>query len=742
MADSQAPETQLDEQSRHGIVAFLGSVLGYVRPHWLPYLLLVLALIPTTAFFTIQPLIFKAIIDEAIMPRDANRLLELVVALTLLVVLRMLGEFGKEYLAAWAGTRAMNELRLRLIHHFQSLSLDFYGRSQSGDLMFRYTTDLTAIENALVRELPNGLSRTITLVVCLVVLIAIEWRLALVSVGMILVLAISPKYLGPLADRASYKLQEDSARLASRLQENLGAQAVIKAFGLHDHVLEGFRQEVSQLARSGTRFGLMSGLMTSTLGVGGTSISVLSVGVGAYLVIIGELTLGTLYAFTELLWYVAESIQGASTIVRPLQQAAVGNERIQEILREEPRVLDAPDAVTLPPFAREIAFDDVQFSYDGSVHNLDGLTLTIPRGSSVAFVGPSGCGKSTALSLIMRFYDPNRGSVMVDGMDLRAVSHASLLSQFAVVFQENFLFNTTIRENIRLGRLTASNNEVEAAARAAEIHDFILSEPDGYDTVVGERGGRLSGGQRQRIAIARAILRDPAILVLDEATSALDVATEAAINATIGRVGQGRTVISVTHRLSTVRDLDQIFVLDRGRVVEWGHHHELLRQQGVYAQLWQKQSGMTMNEETSRAEIEPGRLGSIPIFAALTDELLTTLAGRLVTEGVVENRIVIHQGDPGDKLYVIVRGTVEVFHEGPDGREQRLANLQDGDHFGEIALLENVPRTASVRTLTPTVFLTLQRGQFNELMEQAPRLREALEESAVNRLAATATTGS
>jgi ATP-binding cassette subfamily B protein len=717
-----------------GTLGFVRAVLGYVRPYWLRAALVLLSLAPATAMTTLQPLIVRSLVDDAIIPGDFAVLARLVAALLGLLILNALGDFAGRYLTEWVGTRVMNDLRARMLDHLTRLPVGFFARARSGDLIARATSDLDAVERGLTVDLPAGISLLATTVVGTVLLFWIEWRLALLSLVLLPTAYLGQRVFGARVERASYERQATAGRVASVLQETIAAQLVVRAFGLRAHVGRRFGDELDQLFRTSLRVGRLSGLLAGAMNVGGTWLLVLAICAGGYLAVRGEMSAGSVIAFYDLLWWVTYAFQELINVALPLQRSAGGLQRVQELLDEPAPAGEVPGAGALPPFRGAIRFEDVAFSYDGSRRDLDGVSLEIDHRQSVAIVGPSGCGKSTLLGLLLRFYAPGAGRVTIDGFDLSAVAEASLRGQMGVVFQENFLFDTTVRENIRLGRPDATDAEVEAAARAAEVHDFVVGLPAGYDTPVGERGARLSGGQRQRIALARAIVRDPAILVLDEATSALDPGTEAAINETLARLAPDRTVVSVTHRLTAVTGADRIFALEDGRLVESGTHADLLARGGLYARLWSRQSGFAVSADGQQARVESERLRAIPLFAQLDEAHLAAIAERFVPEPREAGEVVFEEGAAGDAFYIVARGMVEIVRSRPDGGEELLAVLDDGEFFGEIALLAHLPRTATVRVRRPSTLLRLDRNQFVYLLMTEPRLGHLFEEVAEARL--------
>jgi ATP-binding cassette, subfamily B, bacterial len=730
-------EADLEKEAPGGmtIATFLGVLFSYLRPYRGQIAVLMLMLFVEELFFAGIPMSFKYLVDNALTQRNQR---VLVIVLSILAGAAILATgcgLARDYLYAKLGARTMGNIRLRMFEHLQFLSIDFYARSQAGNILSSFSNDLASVESAIFSFVRWTVIPGLDIIIGTVLLFTLNWKLGLFAMLVWPMCLVGPRIFVPRAIASSYERKQQDAETMNTVQENISAQAVVKAFGLEKQSISRFRERNDGLGNSMVRFSFLSALIERTSDTGVQILLVFVLGVGAFMTFQGSMTIGSLAAFQTLFLMLSYQISYISQYVPTLLAASGGMSRIAKLLAERPQVADVPGAQALPRLSREIAFNDVVFSYTGDQPHLDDVSLPIKAGSSVAFVGPSGSGKSTVLNLLMRFYEPATGSVTLDGCDLRSRTQQSLREQFGVVFQENFLFNTTIRENICVGRRDAAQAEIEAAARLAEIHNFIMRLPEGYDTMVGERGGRLSGGQRQRIGIARAMLRDPAVLLLDEATSALDPGTEAALNKTLADLSRGRTTITVTHRLQSVNNMDCIFVLDRGRLAESGRHEELLARNGLYKQLWMKQSGFTLIGDGEIVKVELAKLKTYPIFSILEDAVLKELIPLFATEQVPGNRTVLHEGDCGDRFYVLVRGSVEVLRRQDRGNDKRIAVLQDGDYFGEISLLRNVPHTASIRTLIPCVFLKLQRAHFEMMLARSPHVLEALQKETAHRLA-------
>lgn len=717
------PKGETSKPKRMGLMGFFGAAWSFFAPYKLLVAAVFLALLFQTAFRIFVPLAYREIFDNAIANMDQAYLITIVGFLLVGWVFNMAASLAQDWLSALVGARAMNDVRITMYQHLQRLSEGYFSRITTGDLMSRFSNDLMVVEVAFLRAGYNFLFSAMILVLSVAALFFMEWRLALMTFAALPIALLGPRLLGGKAQKKNYDRKEYEALVSSTLQEAITSQRVVRAFGLQGDRLARFKDQLDRLARKSVNAGFFGALTGRTSSLSVFLVQILIMSVGGYLVIKGFLTAGSLVGFVALLMNVSNAANHISAAIPDLLQAAAGMQRIHEFLAEGPTVEDNPEADDLDRIKREIYFQNIHFAYPGDEKSLNGLNFRIKAGESVALVGPSGCGKSTVLKLIMRFYDPTSGEVFIDGKELRKHTKASVLQQLGIVLQENQLFNTSLLENIRMGDLKADDDAVMAAAKKAEIHDTILTMPEGYQTIVGEGGGKLSGGQRQRIALARAFLRDPAILVLDEATSALDPGTEAAVNKTLEDYGRNRTVISATHRLGAIQNVDRILVLDKGRVVEEGTHEELMVRSGVYFNLWKKQSGFQVSEDGYTVEITPERLRGIPLFHNIKEESLASLAQYLHSETASAKRALFYKGDPGDRFYIIARGQVEVMISDDTGNNT-VRWLEDGDYFGEMALLDGAPRNASVRTVTPTLLLTLSRKHFNMLLEHEPELRQ------------------
>ncbi|HEV2994837.1 MAG TPA: ABC transporter ATP-binding protein [Chthoniobacterales bacterium] len=570
-------------------------VLRYYRPFWAQTIFGLLLSLAGIGLNLLRPWPLKIIVDHILPhPNDAywvlgpatRAILTLCLALVLLQFLWGIVNWGTNYLFVKIGLQALLKLRTDLYAYLQSLSLKYHDARRSSDSSFRVAYDSQSIQTIYNKGFTNIFASIITLIGTFAVMVRIDWQLTLLSLAIVPLLLGAIYFFADRIRRESTFIQEQESAVLTQAQEGLSSIRMVHAFGREEWEVRQFHQQASQSLQANLRLTLTnvnSALVISTLMVIGTAAMYY---VGTLHVLAGTLTLGSLLVFSAYLLMLYQPLESLTYTTWAMEGATAGAKRCFEVLDGQDDVVDSPDAIAIAEANGALQFHHVSFGYAHDRQVLHDVDLRIDTNQIAALVGGTGAGKSTLLSLVPRFYDPTAGSVTLDGRDLRQITKKSLRAQIGMVLQDTLLFSTTIRENIAYGRPDASEEEIVDAARRAQADEFIRALPNGYTSLVGERGGHLSVGQRQRIGIARAFLKNAPILLLDEPTSALDPTTESAIMDTIKELMRGRTTLIVTHRLATIHNVDRIVVLERGCVVEQGRGPDLVARGGVYAKLY------------------------------------------------------------------------------------------------------------------------------------------------------------
>jgi ATP-binding cassette subfamily B protein len=522
----------------------------------------------------------------------------------------------------WAGAHVLRAMRLDVFRHFHRLSLGFYAEREAGDLMSRVTNDSETIQQAVNFALINVLGGALLLVWIAYNMLARSLPFALLSLIVVPAMAVITTWFSGQARKAFRRTRQEMGSVNAELQESIASVREVQAFNRAEENILNFRQTNAANRDANIRAVAYTSALAPTL----EALSYLALGivtgVGGWVLLGGQdffgaaVSLGLVITFLGYVQRFNQPIQQIAVLWTNLQSAIAGGERIFDLLDVKPEIVDAPNAVQLPPIVGEVQFEDVFAAYKKDESVLNGLNFTAEAGQTIAIVGPTGAGKTTLINLIPRFYDVTSGVVRIDGRDVRSVTGESLRRQIGIVLQDTFLFSTTVMENIRFGRLEASDDEVIAAAKLAHAHEFIERLPEGYQTVLGERGSGLSQGQRQLLAIARAALADPRILILDEATSSVDTRTERLIQRALEGLLKGRTSFVIAHRLSTIRNADLVLVLDKGQIVECGKHDELLAAQGFYYNLYMSQFRQAAGVPGQPAPGGNGRVEANPAYSA------------------------------------------------------------------------------------------------------------------------------
>ncbi len=582
--DEPSPDLRLDR-------ATLARIGAYFRPYWLPSLGVLVCILVGALVGLLPPLLVRALIDEAIPRGDHAQLALLSLGMILAPAAAGLLQVAQTYLNTLVGQRVMLDLRNESYERLIAMPLRFFTATRTGEIMSRLTNDISGIQNVVTNTVVQLLTNTLTILTTLVLIFALDWRLSLLAVAILPLFVLPTRRVGQIRRDLQRATQAKLADLNALMQETLSVSGVllVKTFAREDDERRRFRQRSGELMALQMRANMVGRWFFMVLGLFGAIGPALVYWYGGYLAIEGALSVGTIVAFVAFLGRLYQPLNAlVNWNVEAIASLALF-ERIFQYLDLRPEIADRPGARPLPPIEGRITFDHVGFSYIPGRPALHDITFEAQPGQIVALVGPSGAGKTTITYLVPRLYDVTEGRVLIDGHDVRDVTRASLAAQIGVVTQETYLFHASVAENLRYARPDATDAELEAACRAAHIHDLIASLPEGYRTKVGERGYRLSGGEKQRLAIARVILKNPRILILDEATSSLDSTSEALIQQALDELMRGRTSLVIAHRLSTIRAADLILVVDGGRIVERGTHAELLAVGGLYTRLYEQQ---------------------------------------------------------------------------------------------------------------------------------------------------------
>ncbi len=571
-------------EKRSPSLAMYRRLLRFVVPYRINLVLAGALLILSTVLGLVWPQVVLRVLDVGL--KDGAFLDQLVLGLVAVLLIRGAIDGVRQYVMTWTGERVIFDLRMEIVRHLQSLSLSFFTRRKTGELMSHVTSDATLVHGVVTQTIISVLGQVLTLVGGLVVIFVMNWRLALLTLVVAPPMGLLGQYLGRRIRIISRAAQDAQGEAVGVLQEAIAEVRTVQAFTREDYESERFRTKLLVTLGKVLERARLSSTLFPLIGFLGVGASIVVLWYGGHQVIRGEATTGQLVAFLLYAGMVAAPVGGLASQWTQVQEAFGAADRIFALLDTAPEIADRPGATVLETASGRIAFDNVSFRYAEGPLVLSEISTTFEAGKTTALVGPSGAGKTTLVSLVARFYDPTEGRITLDGHDLRDLTVQSVREKIAVVPQEPILFATTVAENIRYGRLDATEAQLIAAAEAANATEFIDRLAEKYDTIVGERGVKLSVGQRQRIAIARALLRDSPVLLLDEATSSLDNESEYLVQEALARLMLGRTTIVIAHRLTTVEAADRILVLDRGRIVEDGTHTELMGREALYWRLY------------------------------------------------------------------------------------------------------------------------------------------------------------
>lgn len=564
-------------------------ILSYIKPYMHRLIFAMFCTIMAAAGNLYIPWIIKDMIDEVLADKNGTMLNWIAASIIAIFVVRGLFWYGQNYLMSYVGQSVIIDIRAAVFKKLQRLSVSFYDKNKTGTIMSYVTNDVNALQSAMVENTIEMITEGFILIGSVVAMIYLDWRLTLFTVCTFPVALWFMEFFGKKIRKTGGRIQECTADITSVLQESVASARVIKSFVREDYEVDRFDVENRANFRANMKNAQLMATLTPVVELVAAIGVTMIIWYGGNNVINGTITAGSLVAFLTYAVNISNPIKRLTRVIGNIQKALAAAQRVFMIIDMPEEIAESRDAKQLPEVSGKVEFQNVSFAYDDKGNVITDLSFSVKPGEVIAIVGPSGAGKSTIANLLPRFYDVNKGDIKIDGHSVREVTLDSLREQVGIVPQETMLFNGSVYNNILYGRLDATKEEIEAAAKAANAHDFIMQLTDGYETKLGDRGVNLSGGQRQRIAIARAILKNPRILILDEATSALDTESERVVQEALDRLMVGRTSFVIAHRLSTVKNADKILVLEKGNLVESGTHDELLALDGLYAHLYKIQ---------------------------------------------------------------------------------------------------------------------------------------------------------
>ena len=567
----------------------LARLLPYLKPYMLPISLVLVLVVIYSMLGLVGPYLMGRAIDQFIGGKDAAGLLRISMIMLVVYIFSNLFQAAASWVMARVSQQALNKLRHDLFDHLQSLSIGYYDTHSAGELMSRLTNDIEAINQAVSQNVTSLLASVLSLVGILIAMFVLNPWLALATLLVVPIMLWFTEFVAKYTRKGFRELQKHLGGLNSVIEESISGQKVVKAFRRNQSVIDAFREQNEAVYHASVYANTYAFMLMPLTNVLGNFFVIVLAGLGGWLALEGLVSVGMIATFIVYGQNYIQPLRQLANMYNSIQAALAGSERVFEIIDTPPETPDPVGVLPLPAVKGHVSFEQVGFGYHPEVPIIKGMSLEAKAGQTIALVGPTGAGKTTVINLLTRFYEIQSGRISVDGLDIRQMPKADLRRSLGLVLQDTFLFADTVIENIRYGRLEASDQEVIQAAELADADHFIRQLPQGYQTLLTERASNLSQGQRQLLAIARAILADPAILILDEATSSVDTRTEARIQKSLLRLMQGRTSFVIAHRLSTIRDADNVVVIDHGEIVEQGSHQQLLDKHGFYHNLYLSQ---------------------------------------------------------------------------------------------------------------------------------------------------------